>query len=338
MTTRLKPLSEQVMVITGASSGIGLTTARMAAQKGARLVLAARGEDALRALQEEIQRAGGHAVYVVTDVTREQDVNRLAERAIQEFGGFDTWVNDAGISVFGKIVDVPVEDERKLFDVNFWGMVYGSKTAVAHLKTRGGALINLGSVASDRGLPLQASYSASKHAVKAYTDALRTELEKEGAPVSVTLIKPTAIDTPFFRHAKTYMQAQPSSPPPMYAPEAVAKAILSAAEKPIRDVLVGGMAPLQSKLGLSAPKVGDVVMKAQMFEGQMSRRAPEPGDNQVFEHPSNRLQERGGYEIKTFERSTYTEAVVNPVFKRVAVGAGLALAALLIAKRRQAAA
>ena len=125
MEVKLKKLSEQVMVITGASSGIGLVTARRAAERGARLVVAARSEDALRRLVEEIKGKGGEAVYVVADVGREGDVRRVAEKALERFGGFDTWVNNAGVSIYGRLSETPVEDMRRMFDTNFWGTVYG---------------------------------------------------------------------------------------------------------------------------------------------------------------------------------------------------------------------
>jgi hypothetical protein len=212
--------------------------------------------------------------------------------------------------------------------------VYGSRIAAEHLRTRGGAIINVGSVASDRAIPLQAAYSASKHAVKAYTDALRSELTKDGAPVSVTLIKPTAIDTPFFKHAKTYMGAQPVEPPPLYAPDTVARAILHAAENPVRDVLVGGVAPVQSMLGRLAPSLGDKFMNATMFEGQKSRRAPEPGDNGFPERPSGDLRERGNYDVHVCESSLYTEIAMRPAVKMaVMAGVGLGIASALWRRR-----
>lgn len=332
MKTKLKSLSEQVMVITGATSGIGLTTARMAARQKARLVLAARNEDALLQLAGEITSAGGEALAVPTDVTRKEDVTRLADAAVARFGEIDTWVNDAGGSIYGLIRNVPVEDERKLFEVNYWGVVYGSRIAADFLREHGGAIINIGSVASDRGMPLQSAYSASKHAVKAFTDALRVELEKEGAPISVTLIKPAAIDTPFFRHAKSYMDAQPVEPSPMYAPETVAKAILYAAQHPVRDLLVGGKAPVESLLGRLFPRLGDRIVKATMFEGQKSDRRPQPGENRVLAGPSSELRERGGYDdVRVMEHSIYTEAATRPVVTgAVAMGVCAAVAMLLI--------
>jgi short-subunit dehydrogenase len=331
MKMRLKPIERQTMVITGATSGIGLATARMAAQRGAKLVLAARSEDALQKLVSEVEAEGTKAIYVTADVSREQDVQNIVDRTIQRFAGYDTWVNNAGVSIYGPLLDVPVEDERKLFDMNYWSVVYGSRIAARYLRQQGGAIINLGSVASDRAVPLQAAYSASKHAIKAYTDALRSELEREGAPVSVTLIKPTAIDTPFFRHAKNYMQEQPAEPSPMYSPEAVAKAILYAAEHPVRDLLVGGLAPLQSALGRFAPRVGDWLVSATLFSGQKSNRPRHPGDNQILERPSSDLRETGEYpDVKVLDRSLYTEAMMHKgVAALVLAGAGVILASAM---------
>src|SRR5207237_3691332 len=139
---------------------------------------------------------------------------------------------NAGVSVYGKLMDVPLADLRQLFETNFWGVVYGSRVACEYLRMRGGALINIGSTLSDRAIALQGIYSASKHAVKGFTDALRMELEEQGAPVSVTLIQPTSINTPFPRHAKNYMEAEATLPPPVYAPDVVADAILHCAENP----------------------------------------------------------------------------------------------------------
>lgn len=157
---KLKELKDQVIVITGATSGIGLTTARMAAERGARLVLVARNEEALRELTHEINACGGadgtgvRAAYVAGDVADEETVRRAAQAALDNFNGFDTWVNNAGGSLYGRVSDVPTEDLRQLFETNVWGVVNGSKVAVEHLRNRGGALINLGSEVSDAPVPL----------------------------------------------------------------------------------------------------------------------------------------------------------------------------------------
>ena len=201
---KLKPLPRQVIVITGATSGIGLSTARAAAAEGAGLVLAARNEEALKSVCDDLTAKGARCAYVVADVGLCEQVQALADFAIAEFGGFDTWVNNAGVSILGPIVETPLEDQRRLFDTNYWGVVYGSRVAVEHLRTRegGGAVINLGSPLGDVAAPGQGVYSASKFAVKAFTQALQYELAGQGWPVSVTLIKPQAVDSPYAEHAR----------------------------------------------------------------------------------------------------------------------------------------
>jgi NADP-dependent 3-hydroxy acid dehydrogenase YdfG len=163
---RPKALKDQVIVITGASSGIGLATARMAAKRGARVVMAARNETDLNNAAEEIRANGGRVVAVPTDVSDENAVDRLGEAALLEFGAIDTWVNNAGLSIYGKLSEVPLADKRKMFDINFWGVVHGCRTALKLMRDRGGVLINIGSEVSDVAIPLQGMYSASKHAVK----------------------------------------------------------------------------------------------------------------------------------------------------------------------------
>ena len=328
MAVQLKRLEEQVIVITGASSGIGLTTAMMAAARGARVVLAARDEADLRSAVDRIRAEGGEAILALTDVAKPATVEEVAATAIREFGGFDTWVNNAGLSIYGPIEAVPLDDARRLFDVNYWGVVHGSLAALPHLKDRGGALINIGSVVSDRAIPLQGHYSASKHAVKAFTDALRMELEKEKAPVSVTLIKPGAIDTPYPEHARNYMESEPKHPAPVYAPEVVAETILFCAEHPRRDVIVGGGGKLTAAME-AVPRVADRYMRATMFDQQQRDEpsspnrpdtlyAPRPGDG----------RSRGEYPGHVWKSSLYTKATLRPMatlLGAAAVGVGLAI-------------
>ena len=334
MTLKLKPLNEQTIVITGASSGIGLVTARMAVAKGARVVLAARQESALATLAAELNAQGERAAYIAADVKRPEEVRKIAQLAIDKFGGFDTWVNDAGTSVYGLVREVPVEDEQEVFAVNFWGSVCGMRTAVEHLRTKGGAIVNVGSEASDHAIPLQASYSASKHALKAYTDALRVELKHENVPISVTLVKPTGIATPFFEHAKNYMQEAPKAPAPMYAPELVAEAILYAAETPTRDFLVGESAVLNSAMGRLAPKINDRVMQVAGFKGQKSGRTAKTGENQGLRHASGTLKERGDYDVTVLESSAYSKAKMHPVLATaIAVATSAAVTAAVVARR-----
>jgi short-subunit dehydrogenase len=336
MKLKLKKLCEQVVVITGASSGIGLVTAREAARRGARLVVAARAEEALRRLVEEINSKGGEAVHVVADVGREEEVRAVAREAVGRFGGFDTWVNNAGVSIYGRLSETPVEDMRRLFETNFWGTVYGSLVAVEHLRRRGGALVNVGSTLSDRAIPIQGAYCASKHAVKGFTDALRMELEEEGAPVSVSLVKPATIDTPYTKHARNLLDVEPGLPPPAYAPEVVAEAILHCAETPARDVYAGGAAKALSLAGKYAPRLTDKAMETFMFDAQRQDKPSRAERHRGLYEPSGELEERGGEAGLVLESSLYTKASIHPLLTgALVVGAGLTAAALLRARRRE---
>lgn len=334
MTHELKKIRDQVIVITGASSGIGLATARRAASQGARLVLASRNGDALVQLSEQLAHQGCQVIHVVADVGQEQEVRNIGKVAIERFGAFDTWVNNAGVSIYGRAEEVSLEDMRRLFDTNFWGVVHGSRVAVDHLKWRGGALINVGSELSDVALPLQGIYAASKHAVKAFTDVLRMELEEEGAPISVTLVKPGSIDTPLIAHAKNYLDAEPRLVAPVYAPAVVAEAILFAAENPKRDIFVGASTKILSTAYRNAPRALDRYMERVMFARQKTDRPAGSRDERGLYLPGAALRERGDYEGHVRKSSAYTTASMHPrATGALLLGAVLALAALWHARQ-----
>lgn len=277
MAHSLKKLDQQVIVITGASSGIGLATAQAAAQQGAKLVLASRSDQTLEEIVQRINAEDGEAIHVVADVGDRSQVERIAEAAISRFGRIDTWINNAGVSIYGRLDEVSDEDNRRLFDTNFWGLVYGSLVALPHLKREGGALINVGSEVSEAVVPLQGMYSASKHAVKGFTDALRVEIEEvDKAPVSITLIQPTAVDTPYPEHARNYMAEEPKLPTPMIEPQKVADAILGAATKPERAVKVGSMSKLNTTVAKVAPSLGDKMAAKQVDRQQRDERTRDP--------------------------------------------------------------
>jgi NAD(P)-dependent dehydrogenase (short-subunit alcohol dehydrogenase family) len=318
MKHKLKNIRDQVMVITGGSSGIGLTTARMAAENGALVVVAAREENALAELTDEMNKDKKRMAYVVADVSKEEDVRKIAACAIAEFGRIDTWVNNAAVSIYGKIEDVPMEDAKRLFDIDFWGVVYGSRVAIENMKTSGGALINIGSVLSDRAIPLQGMYSAAKHAVKAFTDALRMEVEHDQQPISITLIKPGAIDTPYVEHAKNFLEVEPKHAPPVYAPAVVAEAILHCAQRPTRDLFVGGSAKALSYAGKVAARFSDRVMEKAMFDQQRTDYPKgEYGGDSLY-GPSEDGREYGLYEGRVLESSLYTKMAMNPVLSGIA--------------------
>jgi len=331
MSLKLKRVRDQVIVITGASSGIGLVTARMAARRGARLVLAARSQEALAQLEQELSDGDRRAIAVTADVGKPEDVQRISRVARQRFGGFDTWINNAGVSMYGRLLDEPIEDMRRLFETNFWGLVYGSLEAARHFNQRRdpAAIINVGSTLSDRALILQGIYSASKHAVKGFTDALRMELEHDGVPVCVTLIQPGGIDTPYPRHAKNYLDREPTNPPPVYAPDIVARTILHCVETPERHVFVGASGKGIPVLGFLAPRLTDLVMERLFVAQQHTDHPSRPRGYNGLDRPSGQLQERGAYEGHVATTSLYTQASLHPLVAGAALfGTGLAMTAL----------
>ena len=329
MSISLKPVEAQTIVITGATSGIGLATALAAAERGASLVLIARSPERLEAAAAHCRAAGARVETLAADVADQAVLEMAHDRAHEAFGGFDTWVNNAGASAYGLLVDTPMEAARQIFETNYWGTVHGSLVAARHFKEAGasGAIVNVGSVLSDRAFPLQGHYSASKHAIKGFTDALRMELDKEGVPVSVTLVKPNATDTPYPEHAANYMDEEPALPTPAYAPEVVARAILSAAEKPIRDVTVGAKDGVMAALGLVAPGLVDKISVPAFFDQQKSG-TPADGDRRghLFEPPETAGRVRGGADGHVFEHSVWSRAQQNPL---AALGVAAAVGALV---------
>lgn len=311
MAVKLKPLADQVIVITGASSGIGLATARKAAKAGAAVVLAARNGEALRAICEDINAQGGRAHSVVADVGAPEDVDKIARAAIARFDRFDTWVNDAGVGLYGELADTSAADHERLFRTNYFGVVNGSLEAVKHFRAnhRAGAVINVGSSLSDVAAPLMGAYSASKHAVKGFTDALRLEVLREKIPVSVTLIKPSSVSTPFAEHARNLTDAPASPRAPRYAPEVVADAILHAAAHPVRDIAVGAGARPLAIGSAAAPIVIDKVL-ARMLPPMNHRRGDKPAHDSLYEPGVDGLTESEHLKGRRF--SVYTEAQKRP--------------------------
>lgn len=339
MLTRptLKPLNEQAIVVTGATSGIGLTTARRAARAGACVFLIARGENDLKALCEELQGQGARVAWAVADVADYDALAEAADKCRRLFGGFDTWVNNAGVSIYGPIRETTLEDQRRLFETNYWGLVNGSLVAVEHLRGRpgGGAIINVGSILSDAPIPVQGVYSASKHAVKGFTNALRMELIREGAPISLSLIKPAAVDSPYSKHARNLTGYAVQNPQPVYATHVVADTILYCASHPIREITVGGGGRLIASLYAAFPGLAEPLL-ARFAPSLMRDRhsAYQPYDDGLYDPTEDGLDEEVHYPmVRQF--SALAEVRKHPGITGavVAVLAGVGIAALLLSQR-----
>jgi short-subunit dehydrogenase len=332
MKTTFKNINEQAIVITGASSGIGLATAEMAAARGACVVLAARSESELNSIVERINSRGGRAIAVECDVKNPDDVERVAEQAVQAFGRIDTWVNNAGVGMYGRLVEQSIADKRELFDVDFWGVVYGCRSAVRRMEQSGGTIINVGSQVSLRAAPLLGMYSAAKHAVRGYTDALRMELEHDRIPIWVTLVMPGPIDTPFPQHGANVMEHEPKHVPPVYPPEEVAQTILTCAQKPVREIMVGGVPWLQSVMSTVAPRLTDLQMERQMWNGMQTDGPPDSPDS--LSRPSGEDYGRRHGRQPGWSSSMYTRAALSDLGRAIPfVALGLVIAGLAGVRR-----
>jgi NAD(P)-dependent dehydrogenase (short-subunit alcohol dehydrogenase family) len=226
---RFKPIDEQVVALMGASSGIGRETAIRFAKRGAKVVVSARNEGALRSLVDQIRRAGGEALAVPADVAEFEQVKAVADRAAEEYGTLDTWVHLSGVGLYASFDRTEPEEFKRVMDVNLMGQVYGAMVALPHLKREGrGALIHISSVEAKRSAPFHSAYAASKHAIDGFLESLRVELKREGWSIGVTNVMPAAINTPFFSSSRSKIGVKPMGFPPVRSsPGAPAKRCFS---------------------------------------------------------------------------------------------------------------
>lgn len=325
---QLKPINQQVVAVVGASSGIGRETALQFAKRGAKLVVAARSEPGLKSLVDEIQSLGQEAIAVVADVSDFNQVKAIADKTVEQYGRLDTWVHAAATGVLATFENVTPEEFKRVVDVNLMGQVYGAMAALPYLKREGcGALIHISSMEGRRGLPLQSPYSSAKHGVEGFLEALRVELQHEGTPISVTSIKPSVINTPFYNKVRTKLGVKPTGIPPYYDPSAVVNAILYVAEHPTRDFIVGDVGRVLDVLQRISPSLLDNLLVLIGFPGQ---RTNEP---KFEDAPDNLYEPIQGYDkvegdFNNLTIPTVTDwLVMNPVLKWSAV----AVAALGVA-------
>jgi len=230
----------EVVVITGASAGVGRAAARKFARHGARIGLLARGVDGLKAAQREVQKLGSEALIIPTDVANAEQVEAAAEKVETELGPIDIWVNNAMTSVFSPIKQMTAAEFQRVTEVTYLGYVYGTLAALKRMLPRNrGVIVQVGSALAYRGIPLQAAYCAAKHAIQGFCDSLRCELLHDKSNVKVTMLQMPALNTPQFGWVKSRLPHKAQPVPPIFQPEVAAEAIYFAAHNPRREFYVG---------------------------------------------------------------------------------------------------
>lgn len=323
----LKPINQQVVAIVGASSGIGRDAALKFAEKGAKVVVAARSQAGLATLVEEIYQRGGEAIAVVADVADYEQVKAISDKAVDRFGRIDTWVHAAATGMFATFDRITPEEFKRVIDVNLMGQVYGAMVALPLLKKEGrGSFISITSVEARRSLPYQSPYSASKHGTMGMIDALRIELKHQGYPINVANIMPGVINTPFYNKGKTKLGVKPMAPPPFYNASLVSDAILYAAEHEVRDYVVSDVGKILDVVQRISPGLVDAGLLA--FAFPLQRTEVEKGEddpNNLFEPIEEPGYDRIDGDYKQFE----IPSLLDLVDKTPAFSIGVLAAAVL---------
>lgn len=293
----MRSIQESVIVITGASSGIGRATALMFAQQQATLVLAARREAALQEVAATCEAAGATAIAVPTDVTQEDQVQALAQKAIESFGRIDVWINNAAVSLFAKFEAAPADAFRRVIETNLFGYVYGARAAMQQFRQQNsGNLINVASIVGLGAQPYTSAYVMSKHAIRAMAECLRMELYLDNASnIHVCTVLPATIDTPIFQQAANYTGRQVKAMDPVYAADDVADAIVDLVKHPQREIIVGAVGYLVALQSTLTPDLYERMMAEQVDQNHLSNQPADPSAGNLFEPMPEQAKLSGGW-------------------------------------------
>jgi NAD(P)-dependent dehydrogenase (short-subunit alcohol dehydrogenase family) len=318
---KLKPIHEQVVVVVGATSGIGREAALRFAERGAKVVVAGRSLSALTDLVDEIRSMGGESAAQFADVSQYEQMETLAEHVIALHGRIDTWVHAAAVSIYAPFQETGPDEFRRVIEVNLMGQAFGAMASLPHLKRTGGALIHIGSLESKRSFPLHSAYSASKHGMIGFIDSLRVELMHDRTPVSVTTILPAGINTPFFDKTLTRLGVKPRPSPPVYEPVLVAEAILHAAEHPVREIYVGGAGKSMEWLHLLSPNLTDWLLSRFGYRPQLtSTPKTDQAANNLYDHVEGYDKVHGTFGKEARSVSLFAGLEMHPCLRWGLVG------------------
>jgi len=326
-------IGEQVVVVTGASSGVGRAVARAFGARGARVGVLARTQEALEHCAAEIRRSGGDALVLPLDVTDAAAVERAADEVVARWGRIDTWVNDAMVSVFSPAKETTAAEFRRVAEVNYLGYVHGTLAALKHMLPRDeGHIIQIGSALAYRSIPLQSAYCASKAAIRGFTDSLRCELRHDRSRVRISMLQLPAVNTPQFDVVRSRLPNRPQPVPPIYQPEVIARAALFVAEHPRRERWIGWSTVKAIVAQRLAPGLVDRYLARAGYSAQQTDEPVAPGrpDNVDAPLPGDRGA-HGGFDARARRRSS--ELFLTRHRGALAAGAAAAAALGLVAWR-----
>jgi NAD(P)-dependent dehydrogenase (short-subunit alcohol dehydrogenase family) len=306
-----------VVVITGGSAGVGRATAQAFARKGARIGLIARGEDGLNAAVKEIQELGDAALAISADVSNSDQVREAAHTIEKRFGPIDIWINNAMVSVFSPFQEMTPEEFRRVTEVTYLGVVYGTMTALESMKDRGGVIVQVGSALAYRAIPLQSAYCGAKHAIEGFTESIRSELLHNRSPVRITMVYLPALNTPQFKWVKSRLPGKPQPIPPIYQPELAADAILWAVEHTPREFILGLSTLIVLWGNKFFPKFGDWYLSKTGYNSQQMKIPDDPSrPNNLWKPVAGDAGSHGDFDARShdFSFQFWMRTHLKPVF------------------------
>jgi len=327
MKLRKKPKTPEVVVITGASAGVGRATAREFARRGARIGLVARGREGLEAARREVEELGGQGMVLPLDVSDADQVESAAARVEEELGPIDIWVNNAMVSVFSPVKEMTPEEYRRVTEVTYLGYVYGTLAALRRMLPRDrGSIVQVGSTLAYRGIPLQSAYCGAKHAIQGFCDSLRCELLHDGSNVRLTMVQMPALNTPQFGWVKSRLPRKAQPVPPIFQPEVAARAVVWAAHHDRREVWVGGRTVIGIVGNRIAPWYADRYLARTGYDSQQleSPEDPNRADNLWDPLPGDHGA-HGSFDDRATGRSPQLWAATHRGLLASLMGAGVGL-------------